>query len=140
MIIKLARKERKNTIEKAKKIKMETTYHRILSSGCNLLSHRDNMFIRRFLSGQARSHPFDTSRKIYRISFHETLHESPNGTGAWREYIVFEVNFDTGSWRKLRRTVTRVNTQNNVIKDKGVDANGILLDSPFEYSIDMPIR
>ena len=77
-------------------------HERIFETGTNCLSDADRAMIEDFLSCRIRSHPYSDSN-VLRVKMDETAHAHSSGRGVMIESIIFEMNFVSGHWRKVRR-------------------------------------
>lgn len=128
------------------KKKMGDEYERILSSGSNQIRWNDRMLIQNFLAGRIRTNPYHAHQPKARIVLHETTRPI-SGTETDRlcmEYIIFEMDFVTGKWRKLRRTTQRLNEQcqDHMHASTGIwDANGNRSpENNFNSILEAPMR
>lgn len=108
-------------------------YDRIMSSGSNQAQWTDRMLIQDFLMGKLKTNPWHPHHCKARIVLNETARPLPDPHRLSMEYIIFEMDFRNGKWRKLRRTTKRLisaeiqhcETDENVVYDTGIwDANG----------------
>lgn len=108
---------------------MDGEAERIFASGTNRLSFSDFDLIMDFLEGRINKHPSHPTRIVQRITLHEVTHQDSQGKMLVQR-IIFEMNFLTRHWRKLRRSCTRSATECNDVDlqcfdiPRGWDANG----------------
>lgn len=122
---------------------------RVFQDQTNVLKRDDRELIVEFLNGRLRVNPFDPSTSLHRIILNEAKHKDPlHPTRTTIEQIVFEMNFTSGHWRKLRRkavvrdAVASERFEEHVSKDEhpgaewwsgripaGWDSNGNKIDS-----------
>jgi len=77
---------------------------RVFQDQTNVLKPNDREMIVEFLNGRLRVNPRDSSAPLHRIILNESrTKEAHNPTRTTIEQIVFEMNFASGHWRKLRR-------------------------------------
>lgn len=77
---------------------------RVFQDQTNVLKRDDRELIIEFLNGRLRVNPFDPTTSLHRIILNESKHKDPlHPTRTTIEQIVFEMNFTSGHWRKLRR-------------------------------------
>ena len=132
---------------------MEVLYDRIISSGSNQLSHVDQMLIQDFLRGKVKTNPYHPHRPKTRIVLNEVAHPLPNLNRLSMEYIILELDFEYGKWRKIKRTTKRLLYPDVVIEQcesdenasTGIwDANGnrraVKIDHNINQNIQAPLR
>jgi len=76
-----------------------------LFEGANQLNDEDKMTIQTFLTGN-RTNPFPSQGAIRQITLRSEMKTVPDGSGTFSTYVeqlIFEINYEHGTWRKLRR-------------------------------------
>ena len=76
-----------------------------LLENANSLSTEDRQVVLKFLMGD-RTNPNPAQGNIHQILLNFETKVNPQNGGYYQEQLIFEMNYETGTWRKLRRKKT----------------------------------